>query len=209
MVNRQKAVVTNTGYYGRAPRAVQHVEEMLALKDVDAVLISTPEHSHSPILKMAVEAGKDAYVEKPMGNVLSKRRKPHATPYWRRRPSFRWERNIAASLIRKRAQKVARSGALGDVSKIEVEWNYHGPRWRGRPEVKQIREQDTDWAKWLMTKPMRPFDPQLYFEFRLYREFSSGIPDQWMSHAIDLVHWFMDDNYPHVSHVARRSLRLA
>jgi len=62
--------------------------------------------------------------------------------------------------------------------------------------VKEIREQDTDWSKWLLTKPARPFDPQMYFEFRLYREFSSGIPDQWMSHAIDLVHWFMDDTVP-------------
>src|SRR6202162_3545911 len=70
-VNREKAAATNAGYYGRAPRAVQHVEELLAMKDVDAVLISTPEHSHSPILKMAAEAGKDAYVEKPMGNVLA------------------------------------------------------------------------------------------------------------------------------------------
>src|ERR1051326_8285169 len=47
-----------------------------------------------------------------------------------------------------------------------------------------------------MPKPQRPFDPQMYFEFRLYKEFSSGIPDQWMSHAIDLVHWFLSDNYP-------------
>ena len=62
--------------------------------------------------------------------------------------------------------------------------------------MKQIREQDTDWKKWLMTKPYRPFDPQLYFEFRLYREFSSGIPDQWMSHGIDLVHFFMNEVPP-------------
>ena len=51
-------------------------------------------------------------------------------------------------------------------------------------------------TSWLITKPARPFDPQRYFEFRLYKEFSSGIPDQWMSHAIDMVHWFMDDNFP-------------
>ena len=70
-VNREKAVATNAGYYGRSPRAVQYLEELLAMKDVDAVMISTPEHSHSPILKLAVEAGKDVYVEKPMGNVLS------------------------------------------------------------------------------------------------------------------------------------------
>src|SRR5271163_3240353 len=57
-VNREKAVAANSKYYGRAPRAFQYLEDALALKDVDAVLISTPEHSHSPILKMAVEAGK-------------------------------------------------------------------------------------------------------------------------------------------------------
>src|SRR5271167_1598201 len=69
-VNREKAIATNTKYYGRAPRGYQYFEDVLALKDVDAVLISTPEHSHSPILKASVDAGKDAYVEKPMGNVL-------------------------------------------------------------------------------------------------------------------------------------------
>ena len=85
---------------------------------------------------------------------------------------------------------------LGRVSKVEIVWNYHGPRWRGRPEVQQIREADTDWRRWLLTKPYRPFDPRLYFEFRLYRDFSSGIPDQWMTHAIDLVHYFLDDPFP-------------
>src|SRR5262249_1723683 len=69
-VNREKARAANEKLYGRAPRALRYPEELLALKDVDAVLISTPEHSHSPLLKMAVDAGKDAYVEKPMGNVL-------------------------------------------------------------------------------------------------------------------------------------------
>jgi predicted dehydrogenase len=95
------------------------------------------------------------------------------------------------------AHDLVQTGVLGDVSKVEIVWNYHGPRWRGRPESKKVREQDTDWRKWLLTKPYRPFDPQIYCEFRLYKDFSSGIPDQWMSHGIDLVHWFMDDNFPH------------
>ena len=194
-VNREKAGATNAGYYGRAPRAVQHVEELLSMKAVDAVLISTPEHSHSPILKMAAEAGKDAYVEKPMGNVLIEA-KAAREAVLRAKTIVQVGTQHRSEPYPVAAQKVARSGALGDVSKVEVVWNYHGPRWRGRPEVKKIREQDTDWSKWLMTKPARPFDPQMYFEFRLYREFSSGIPDQWMSHAIDLVHWFMDDSFP-------------
>ncbi|HYM75335.1 MAG TPA: Gfo/Idh/MocA family oxidoreductase [Candidatus Dormibacteraeota bacterium] len=194
-VNREKAVATNTGYYGRAPRSVQHVEELLAMKDVDGVLISTPEHSHSPILKMAADAGRDAYVEKPMANVLSEA-KAAREAVLKAKSIVQVGTQHRSEPYPQAAQKVARSGALGDISKVEVEWNYHGPRWRGRPEVTQIRESDTDWNKWLLTKPARPFDPQLYFEFRLYKEFSSGIPDQWMSHAIDLVHWFMDDNYP-------------
>ncbi|HKC71055.1 MAG TPA: Gfo/Idh/MocA family oxidoreductase, partial [Terriglobales bacterium] len=70
-VHRERAVTENTHYYGRAPRAYQHLEDVLALADVDAVVISTPEHSHSPILKMVADAGKDGYVEKPMGNVLA------------------------------------------------------------------------------------------------------------------------------------------
>jgi predicted dehydrogenase len=194
-LNREKAVAANTKYYGRAPRAYQYLEDVLALKDVDAVIISTPEHSHSPILKMAVEAGKDAYVEKPMGNVLEevKAARDSATKLKRIVQVGTQHRsepypNAARDLIK--------TGALGDVSKVEVVWNYHGPRWRGREETKLVREQDTDWRKWLFTKPYRPFDPQVYCEFRLYKEFSSGIPDQWMSHGIDLVHWFMDDSFP-------------
>jgi predicted dehydrogenase len=193
--NRERAVATNTGYYGRAPRAAQHVEEVLAMKDIDAVLISTPEHAHSPILKMTTDAGKDAYVEKPMGNVLAEA-KAARDAVLQAKTIVQVGTQHRSEPYQRAAQQIVRSGDLGDISKIEIEWNYHGPRWRGREEVKQIREQDTDWSKWLLTKPARPFDPQLYFEFRLYREFSSGIPDQWMSHAIDVVHWFMDDHFP-------------
>src|SRR5256885_12532167 len=194
-LKREKAVAANEKYYGRAPRAFQHLEDVLALKDVDAVIISTPEHSHSPILKMVVDAGKDAYCEKPMGNVLAEAKAA--------RDAVKQHNKIVQVGTQHRSEPYPRaahdlvqSGVLGEVSKIEIVWNYHGPRWRGRRESKLVREEDTDWRKWLLTKPYRPFDPQLYCEFRLYKEFSSGIADQWMSHGIDLVHWFMKDNYP-------------
>jgi predicted dehydrogenase len=194
-LNREKAAAANEKYYGRAPRAIQHLEELLPLKDVDAVIISTPEHSHSPILKMAVEAGKDAYVEKPMGNVL-------ADVKAARDAVLKSDRIVQVGTQHRSepypnaAHDLVQTGVLGDVSKVEIVWNYHGPRWRGREETKLIREGDTDWRKWLLTKPYRPFDPKIYCEFRLYKEFSGGIPDQWMSHAIDLVHWFMKDSFP-------------
>ncbi len=194
-VNRDRAAATNAGYYGRSPRAVQYFEDLLAMKDVDGVLISTPEHSHSPILKMVVESGKDAYVEKPMGNVLAEAKAARDAAV-QAKAVVQVGTQHRSEPYQVAAQKVARSGDLGDISKVEIVWNYHGPRWRGRPEVQQIREPDTDWNAWLLTKPRRSFDPRVYFEFRLYREFSSGIPDQWMSHAIDLVHWFTGDQFP-------------
>ena len=193
--NRERAVAENAKYYGRPPRSFAHFEELLAQKDVDAVLISTPEHSHSPLLKMTARANKHAYVEKPMGNVLEEVKEAR-------------DEVVARNLIvqvgtqhRSEPYQIAvreliRSNVLGDVSKYEIEWNYHGPRWRGRPEVKLIREADTDWRAWLVNKPYRPFDPQMYFEFRLYKEFSSGIADQWMSHGIDLCHYFLDETCP-------------
>jgi predicted dehydrogenase len=194
-VNREKAAATNAAFYGKAPRTFKDPAELLAAGDLDAVIISTPEHSHSPLLKLAVEVGKDVYVEKPMGNVLSEV-KAARDAVLQRKIIAQVGTQHRSEPYPKMARETIHGGALGDVSKIEIVWNYHGPRWRGREEVKQIRETDTDWNKWLMNKPHRPFDPQLYFEFRLYREFSAGIADQWMSHGIDLVHYFMNDSLP-------------
>jgi predicted dehydrogenase len=194
-VNREKATAANQKHFGKAPRAFQYMEDLLALKDVDAVLISTPEHSHSPVLKVVAEAGKDAYCEKPMGNVLEEV-KAARDAVLQRNLIVQIGTQHRSELYPVAARDLVQKGVLGEVSKVEVVWNYHGPRWRGRREVQQVREEDTDWRKWLMTKPYRPFDPQLYFEFRLYKDFSSGIADQWMSHGIDLVHWFMNDDFP-------------
>ena len=195
-VNREKAVATNEKYYGRTPRRFQYVEDALALKDVDAVIISTPEHSHPAILKMAVEADKDVYVEKPMGNVLEDV-KAARDAVTKSKRIVQVGTQHRSEPYPKAAHDLIQTGVLGDVSKIEIVWNYNGARWRGLQGTKLLREQDTDWRKWLLNKPYRPLDPQVYCEFRLYKEFSGGIADQWMSHAIDLVHWYMNDSFPH------------
>ncbi len=194
-INRESAAQTATQVYGRAPRSFMYMEDLLAQKDVDAVIIATADFQHAPMLKLAVEAGKDVYVEKPMANVLEEAKAA--------RDAVRSRKQIVQIGTQHRSEpyqiavkELIGRGELGDISKVEIVWNYHGPRWRGREEVSQIREADTDWKRWLLTKPYRPFDPRAYFEFRLYKDFSSGIPDQWMSHGIDLVHYFLDDPFP-------------
>ncbi len=80
---------------------------------------------------------------------------------------------------------------------VEMTWNVNQPgRWR-RPDVVPLLEveQDTDWKRYLMNRPHVPFDARKYLEFRLFWPFSSGIPDQWLVHQIDTVHWFT--GYPH------------
>ncbi len=194
-VNREAAVSRAAGVYGRAPRSFQYMDDLLALKNVDVVLISTADFQHATHLRVAAQAGKDVYCEKPMANNLDEAKAA--------RDAVLQSGRICQMGTQHRSEPyqiavkdLLKTGALGDLSKVEIVWNYHGPRWRGRPEVKQILESDTDWRKWLLTKPFRPFDPQAYFEFRLYRDFSAGLADQWLCHAIDLINYFFDDGAP-------------
>ncbi|HEY6402770.1 MAG TPA: Gfo/Idh/MocA family oxidoreductase, partial [Blastocatellia bacterium] len=194
-VNREAATDQATKDYGKAPRSFQYMDDLLALKDVDAAVVATADFQHATHLKLVAEAGKDCYCEKPMANDLEEAKAA--------RDAVIKHNRIAqiGTQHRSEAYQIAvrdfiKTGALGEISKVEIVWNYHGPRWRGRSEVKEIQEPDTDWRRWLLNKPPRPFDPRAYFEFRLYKDFSSGIPDQWMSHGIDLVHYFLDDHFP-------------
>jgi predicted dehydrogenase len=194
-VNRERAADRGEKNYGRRPRTFQYMEKMLELQDLDAVFISTADFQHSLHLKTVLEAGKDAYCEKPMATDLADA-KAARDAFLKTDRIVQIGSQHRSEPYQRETKKVIDSGALGEITKIELVWNYHGPRWRGRPEVKQIREQDTDWKRWLLHKPYRPFDPRAYFEFRLYRDFSSGIASQWMVHAIDLMNYFHEDKFP-------------
>jgi predicted dehydrogenase len=194
-INREHAAEAAAGSYSRAPRAFKYHEDLLALKDVDAVIVSTADFQHAPLLKLTAEAGKDAYCEKPMADDLDDA-KAARDAVRARDLIVQIGTQHRSEAYQTAAKDLVSHGVLGRVTKVEIVWNYHGPRWRGRSEVTRLREEDTDWKRWLLTKPDRPFDPRLYFEFRLYREFSNGIAGQWMSHGIDLMHYLLDDHFP-------------
>jgi predicted dehydrogenase len=78
---------------------------------------------------------------------------------------------------------------------VEMTWNVNQPgRWRRPDVVPLLKEEDTDWKRYLLDLPHEPFDARKYLEFRLFWPYSSGIPDQWLVHQIDTVHWF--SGYP-------------
>src|ERR1700722_1278047 len=79
---------------------------------------------------------------------------------------------------------------------VEMTWNVNQPgRWRRPDVVPLLKEADTDWGRYQLDLPRAPFDARKYLEFRLFWPYSSGIPDQWLVHQIDTVHWF--SGYPH------------
>ena len=100
--------------------------------------------------------------------------------------------------IQIKIRDIVRSGKLGQITKVEQVWNDNNHRWHDPkdPDVLSIREEDTDWNRWLLGKPYVPFDPWKYFEFRIFKEYSGGITSQWMSHGIGLVNFYMDTDIP-------------
>lgn len=80
---------------------------------------------------------------------------------------------------------------------VELTWNVNQPgRWRRPALVAQLKEEDTDWNRFLLNRPHEAWDPRKYLEYRLFWPLSSGLPGQWMSHQIDTVHWFSGLKHP-------------
>ena len=165
-------------------------EELYDRKDVDAVIVATADFQHAQHGIQAVRAGRDAYVEKPMANTMADAREIRKAVHDTEKVvQIGTQRRSARNY--QRACDFIRSGGFGDIVAVEMTWNVNQPgRWRRPDLVATLREEDTDWKRFLVNRPDTPFDPRKYLEFRLFWPYSSGIPDQWMVHQIDTVHWF-------------------
>jgi predicted dehydrogenase len=170
---------------------------MLADEGLDAVMVATGDHQHARILAEVARAGKDAYCEKPMANTLEDAMLARAAVRETGCVAQMGSQGLSCP-YQQRVREIVRSGRLGRITKVEQSWNFNGPRWRlpRDPDIAAIRGVDTDWERWLLGRPRRPFDPRVYFEFRLYADFSGGITDQWYSHGAGLVHFYLDRFIP-------------
>jgi predicted dehydrogenase len=180
----------------KEPRTFSRLEDMLAAKDLDAIIIATPDHAHAQHLAACVNAKKHVYCEKPFANRIDEANAAiDAARKSDRVITIGTQRRSDARYMA--AAELMRAGAIGAVVQVEVVQNAYSPdRWRNPKTVKLLHEKDTDWKTFLMGRPMRKFDPHQYVEFRLYRDFSTGIIDQWMTHLIDTVHLLTEARYP-------------
>jgi len=180
-------------WYGRDARKFSSYRDLLAAKDVDAVMIASCDHHHTTHLAAAAKAGKDAYCEKPLAMNMDTLKAAYDAvkkanivvqigTQLRSYPSFTGCRELY------------KTGILGKVARIEQCRNGERPYWY--QYVKDVKAEDVDWKEFLMDRPYRPFDPVLYSGWYGYREFSDGpIPGQG-SHFIDLVHYITGAKFP-------------
>lgn len=177
---------------GKSIAAARNNEELYERKDVDAVIVATADFQHAQHGVQAVTAGRDAYVEKPLANTMADARAiREAVRSTGKIVQIGTQRRSAANY--QRAVEFIRSGQFGDIVSVEMTWNVNQPgRWRRPKLAASLREEDTDWKRFLVNRPEEPFDARKYVEFRLFWPYSSGIPDQWMVHQIDTVHWFTE-----------------
>ena len=195
-VRREEGVAKIQEVTGSKVRPFRNNEEMYASKTTDAVVISTADFQHAYHGVEAMQAGQDAYIEKPLAHTMADATAIRdAVKKSGRIVQIGTQRRSAANYMQ--ANEYLRSGKFGDIVMAEMTWNVNQPgRWRRPALVAQIREQDTDWKRYLINQPWEPWDPRKYLEYRLFWPYSSGIPDQWLVHQIDTVHWFTDLPHP-------------
>lgn len=181
---------------GNTIAAVRNNDELYARKDVDAVLIATADFQHALHGVEAVNAGRDAYVEKPTAHTMEDARAFRAAVHKTGKIVQVGTQRRSTPSYQKAAEYI-QSGKFGDIVMVEMTWNVNQPgRWRRPDVVPLLKEQDTDWKRYLLNRPYEAFDARKYLEFRLFWPYSSGIPDQWLVHQIDTVHWFSGLPHP-------------
>jgi predicted dehydrogenase len=175
---------------------VRNNDELYARKDVDAVLIATADFQHARHGIEAVKAGRDAYVEKPTAHFMDDARDFRKAVHESGKiVQVGTQRRSTPSYMK--AAEYIQSGKFGDIVMVEMSWNVNQPgRWRRPDVVPLLKEEDTDWKRYCGNRIKDPFDARKYLEFRLFWPYSSGIPDQWLVHQIDTVHWFTGLPHP-------------
>jgi predicted dehydrogenase len=181
---------------GSAARPFRNNEELYDARVTDAVIVSTADFQHALHGVEAMQAKQDAYIEKPLANTMADAKAI--------RDAVRTSGRIVQIGTQRRssrkyqmANEYLKSGKFGDLVMAEMTWNVNQPgRWRRPALVAQLRQEDTDWKRFLLNRPAEAWDPRKYLEYRLFWPYSSGIPDQWLVHQIDTVHWFTGLAHP-------------
>jgi len=175
--------------------------KLLELKEVDIVLIATPDHWHAQTTMDALNAGKDVYVEKPL--TLKIEEGPEIVKAARvneRICQVGMQQRSGPHYIQAKKEYID-TGRLGKITLARTWWHGNAYHLRRAPERLRQKPSNLDWARFLGPVKWRDWDPQQYWNWRAYLDFGGGQITDLFTHWVDVVHMFLGQDIP-VSAVA-------
>lgn len=186
--------------FGPGAKPFRDYREILAEKDIDAVVISTPDHWHAPMAIEAVAAAKDVYLEKPVTHDLAE-----GEPLVK---AVEESGQIVATGTQQRswkhfleAKELIDQGALGKITFVHCYWSQNYSEFRASP-APDVDLSQLDWDQWLGPAPRQPFDQTRFRFWRFFWDFGGGSVTDLMTHWIDVIQWFMQSPRPREVHAA-------
>jgi len=171
-------------------------QKLLELKDVDAVLVGTPDHWHATIAIDALHAGKDVYVEKPLTLKIEEGPRIVKAARVNNRVCQVGMQQRSGQHYLQAKEEYIKAGKLGKITLARTWWHGNGAHLRKAPPALQSCPSNLDWARYLGPVKWRDYDPQQYYNFRAYLDFGGGQITDLFTHWIDAVHMFMDQDNP-------------
>jgi predicted dehydrogenase len=195
MVTEAAELVATRQASRKQPRTYTDYREMLKEKDLDLVLIGTPDHWHALNAIETLKAGADVYVQKPTSvDVVESQAMLAAARKYQRVVQVGTQRRSTPHLIEAR-DRVIREGRLGKIGQVEICCYWH-MRARGTPPDIDPPEH-LNYELWTGPAPMRPFNPWIHPRgWRAFMEYGNGIMGDMCIHMLDMVRWMLDLGWP-------------
>ena len=195
MLTEAADIVAGRQVSGKRPRLYADYRKMLAEKDLDIVLIGTPDHWHALPMIEAVKSGADVYVQKPTGvDVIESQAMLAAARKYQRVVQVGTQRRSTPHLIEAR-ERVVKAGLLGNIGHAEVCCYYHMRSQENPPVVAPPKE--LDYEMWVGPAPMTEFSGMQHpRKWRAFMEYSNGIMGEMCVHMYDMVRWMLALGWP-------------
>jgi predicted dehydrogenase len=182
--------------WGQGVFTTRDYKEILARKDVDAVLIATPDHWHKQAAIDAMNAGKDVYCEKPMIHLYSDGHAMIDTAKKTGRVLQIGSQRVSNALYAK-AQELLAAGAIGQLNMVNAHWDRSSSQGAWNYTVPpDASEQTCDWPRFEGTAPRRAFDAERFFQWRKWKDYGSGVAGDLFVHLFSGTHFITGSHGP-------------